>query len=203
MPVRGVPRSSRTQQQCSYCASLPSFLLNSTRYDALGSPLPSASGYTFFSVESHTFALFFGAPQSLRRILRNPSPRIHNTFCSIVQSPPAPRTTTHFQLHSTSGNVPCSSRFVAPDAVHTRVWITVLPHQTICSVWVRLFFVYAVHTSCMQQLNQLMPCLGNHCSLFAAGNVIQAHHALCKLLGAVCRRCCQAITGKKSSISDC
>jgi hypothetical protein len=65
------------------------------------------------------------------------------------------------------------------------------------------FFVCAVHTSCMQQLNQLMPCLGYHCSLFAARNVIHAHHALCKLLGAVCRRCCQAITGKKSSISDC
>jgi hypothetical protein len=61
------------------------------------------------------------------------------------------------------------------------------------------FFVYAVHTSCMQQLNQLMPCLGNHCSLFAARNVIQAHHALCKLLGAVCRRCCQAITGKNQA----
>ena len=43
------------------------------------------------------------------------------------------------------------------------------------------FVVYAIHTSCKQQPNQLMPCLSNHCRKFAARNIIHAHHALCKL----------------------
>jgi hypothetical protein len=46
---------------------------------------------THFLTGNHTFALFFGAPQSLRRILRNPSPRKAVSqplaYISVVTSP--------------------------------------------------------------------------------------------------------------------
>ena len=80
--------SCHTVPRCLY------FLLKSTRYAALGGPLPSARGYSFFSVESHTFALFFGAPQSLRRILRNPSPRIAVKATKSFRSAVWPRNAT-------------------------------------------------------------------------------------------------------------
>jgi hypothetical protein len=81
--VCDVPCSSRTQQQGSYCASIVLFLFNSGYQHTFQHP-GLRGVYScrqlwllfrrspFFTQKSHTF----GAPKSLRRILRNPFPRI-------------------------------------------------------------------------------------------------------------------------------